>query len=96
MTAQSMLYLTRHSTLPKANREQVLACERTAHELTLQIATEADEALPHDQARTAAIVGIFTGLCRLIAENSDIPGLPMALAQMLPHEVAAWGVSDGL
>jgi hypothetical protein len=81
----------RHIGLPPQQRRLILACERTTHDCAMELLASCRERLPPALAGSAAIVGLFSALCRTIAEThgADV-GMVKALSGMMPYEVASW------
>lgn len=93
---QSILDRDRWTGLPIAQRSDLNAAERAAHESGLQLHRYLSIYLPpelRDKTLDVTVVGLFSALARLIAEHRD-PALAAAIATglgaVLPKEVAAW------
>lgn len=90
MVNNSILHAQRFGTISAEERGKIFACEHTAHECAMEILSGCRVHLSEDRAVAAAIVGIFSALCRVVAVGVNPDTMGTALAAMLKGEVETW------
>lgn len=90
MVNSSILHTPRFETISNEEREKIFACEHTSHECAMEILNGCRFHLNEDRAVAAAIVGIFSALCRVVAMGVNSDAMSTALAAMLKGEVETW------
>ncbi len=90
MSTSSILNASRHQELLPAQRVVVGACERTTHDCAMETWHGCLERLPIGIANSAAIVGLFSALCRIISETQNSRHMVSALTKIMQSEVDTW------
>lgn len=71
----------------------ITGCEQSVHDCAMESFKGCEDVLTGDRANGAAITGLFTALCRIIAKRRDPEDrdrMMRSIGDMLPYEVAAW------
>ncbi len=92
----SIINIERNGTLPKKDRRIIRACENTSHECTMDNLRGCLEHIPEPLALNAALVGVFSALCRIIAKTEHPEAMAGALAAMMKSEVKFWDNLENL
>lgn len=87
---QSLLDVKRFGDLSPDERLRITACERAAHLCGMEILADCQGSLSEDRAVSATIVGLFTALCRVVAQSAVPKEMAIALSAMLKTEVEVW------
>lgn len=90
MANDSILNCRRFGAASPREVEVILACQKTSHDCAMEVLAGCREHLNEDRAVAAAIVGIFSALCRVVAASVEPNIMATALATMMKSEVKTW------